>query len=480
MDANTKENLIADYQQALADTNISFARQKAQKLLDLEPDSPDGYVLLANCGLHEKSYDDVIEFLLNVVEKFPNEARCHYILALAYGGIYRHGKSTPHLERAVELKPDWVEAQFLLGQSLFKSSGADESIPYLRFAVERLPNDFRANFLLGCALQIVGDYNEAAKHMARAHALVPQDTMAKQQHEELQEIIKSPPRKGTFVRYPRRVEEFFDFSGIVKTDLLNNYRTNGFTIRTGMKVLTQGSCFAGNLAKSFRRYKLKVLNMDCGEEHNSTFANTVVMRWLTEGVIDEGTEIVDENLGSESRERYREFFKSADLYVYTMGVAPVFFNKETGIFNMPKATGTSKAALVRKCDFRTTTVQENVNNLREIISAVRSFNSDTKIVITVSPVPLSATSEMNSAIMADCISKSTLRIAAHEVMQEKIANVFYWPSFEMVRWVGGHYGQVFGTDDGSTSHPNFEIIDAIIDSFIDVFGDDDLRAAKAA
>jgi hypothetical protein len=47
----------------------------------------------------------------------------------------------------------------------------------------------------------------------------------------------------------------------------------------------------------------------------------------------------------------------------------------------------------------------------------------------------------------------------------------YWPSFEMVRWLGAHHGRLYGNDDGSAHHVDFQVIDLIIDSFVSTVGD---------
>lgn len=142
---------------------------------------------------------------------------------------------------------------------------------------------------------------------------------------------------------------------------------------------------------------------------------------------------------------------------------------------MPRAAATSAIHLARNCVFRTTTVAENVEQLTHILDAVKSINPKIKAVITVSPVPLNTTLEMPSPVIADCLSKSTLRLAAHEVSQASNDRVQYWPSFEIVRWLATHHGVVFGGEDGSSFHVNESVIEAIVDSFVDVFGAPDLK-----
>jgi hypothetical protein len=182
-------------------------------------------------------------------------------------------------------------------------------------------------------------------------------------------------------------------------------------------------------------------------------------------------------MGAENWDAHRAALASANLFVYTLGVAPAFFDRASGAFRMPRDTAASRANLMRECEFRTTTVEENVTNLRQILDIVREFNSDSTVVLSLSPVPLSASSEFPSAIIADCLSKSTLRIAAHQVSQDRARKTLYWPSFEVVRWISGHYGRVYGNDDGSSHHIDFKVVDAIIDSFISIFASPELRNA---
>jgi predicted TIM-barrel fold metal-dependent hydrolase len=82
-------------------------------------------------------------------------------------------------------------------------------------------------------------------------------------------------------------------------------------------------------------------------------------------------------------------------------------------------------------------------------------------------VPLMGTAELSNAVLADCVSKTTLRVALHEVMQEfHPEEVYYWPSFEIVRWLGGHTTlPAFGTDDGMSRHVSNWLVEVIVNRF---------------
>ena len=97
---------------------------------------------------------------------------------------------------------------------------------------------------------------------------------------------------------------------------------------------------------------------------------------------------------------------------------------------------------------------------------IREINKKTQIVLTLSPVPLKGTLDMPSVMQADAVSKSTLRIAINEIMLNSPAGVSYWPSSEMVRWLGVYFEDVFGLEDQRSRHVSSFVIQNIIGLFL--------------
>ena len=56
-----------------------------------------------------------------------------------------------------------------------------------------------------------------------------------------------------------------------------------------------------------------------------------------------------------------------------------------------------------------------------------------------------------SPIAANNVSKAVLRAALHEVMARKEPNVFYWPSYEIVEWIGKYVALVWGQDGNASA-----------------------------
>ena len=101
------------------------------------------------------------------------------------------------------------------------------------------------------------------------------------------------------------------------------------------------------------------------------------------------------------------------------------------------------------------------------MSYLRIINPDIYVVLTVSPVPIGgSTFKHLNAFTMDCISKSFLRSAVHMVMSDHIKHVYYWPSFEAVRWFSGHADMKFGDYDGLARHIHPDHIKSITKIFM--------------
>ena len=270
--------------------------------------------------------------------------------------------------------------------------------------------------------------------------------------------------------FPTRVSAFENPAAVIKRYLLRARPRDPF-IQPGTAFLTLGSCFAQNLAARLRLAGYPCHSEEIGEEVNSTYANRYLMDWIENGPVDGPTRAMDEAFGPASRERLRRGFASSQVFVMTLGVAASFFNADGAFAFIPQHARTTADAL-SGLQMRTTTVAENVENVGRIIDAVRRLaGPQVRIVLTVSPVPMSATTEFDSAITADCISKSTLRLACHEVVSARSGEgVLYWPSFEIVRWMGTHFGPevppVYGGDDGNPRHVSAWLVDEIVGQFL--------------
>jgi hypothetical protein len=340
-------------------------------------------------------------------------------------------------------------------------------------ALKRFPQDADIQRRLGEALYFLGKRYEAKKALQRAVALDPDMAEARAALSLLKSEAAGEPATARQVRpWPSRRAHFEDPRRLVGKYLLRGRTADRF-ISEKTSFFTLGSCFAGNLASRLHDKGFPVHYEDIGEEVNSTFANKSLLDWIEHGVIDEPTAVMDELYGPRVRERFRKGLRRCEVFVMTLGVAACFFKEDTGAFAFaPLNTRLGSEALFSRFVMRTTSVEENTRNIAAIIAAVqRMARRPPRVVLTVSPVPLSGTTEHSSAITADTLSKSTLRLACEEAVNAHAEQgVIYWPSFEMVRWLGAHYGPehpAYAGDDDNTRHVSNWLVDMIIDMFLE-------------
>ena len=340
-------------------------------------------------------------------------------------------------------------------------------------ALERFPEDADIHRRLGEALYFLGRPIEARHALERAVALDPEMAEARAALSLLKAEPAGEPEAPRQVRpWPTRKAHFEDPRRLIGKYLLRGREKDRF-IDDGAAFFTLGSCFAGNLATRLKARGFPVHYEDIGEEVNSTFANRSLLDWIERGPIDEPTALMEELYGPRVRARFRKGLKRCSVFVMTLGVAACFFREDTGAFAFaPLTTRLGGDALFKRYRMRTTTVAENVDNIAAIIASVRRLaRHPPRIVLTVSPVPMSATTELSSAISADALSKSTLRVACEEAVNAHAGQgVIYWPSFEMVRWLGAHFGPehpAYAGDDDNTRHVSGWLVDMIIDLFLE-------------
>jgi hypothetical protein len=281
--------------------------------------------------------------------------------------------------------------------------------------------------------------------------------------EEDAEPEKAAPRHQKAARFPVAVSEMVDFRSAISKHLLDPLAFPR-VLTPSSKIFAAGSCFAANIAKVLNDQGHSAFANNFGESINSTLANREYFDWLCASEAFESE--ISELIPADIRDVTRAQFFASDLIILTVGVAPVFLDRVTGKLRLQTDEGLSVRRLVRECEFRTLSVGENVENLSHILATIRRHRPEASIFITLSPVPLSASFEYESAIMADCVSKSVLRVAIDEIFRQQPQGVYYWPAFEAVHWIGGYAGGAYGEDDGATRHVSVRVVDAITSEFI--------------
>lgn len=366
-----------------------------------------------------------------------------------------------------------VQVYLNLGRCLRGLKRAAEAEARLKEAAQMV-SDGRIHTELAEILYAGRRPDEARTAAETALALDPAQTRAR----AVLSLCRRPAAsqdKANLAIWPPRTSTYEDVSALVRTTLLQDYGEADRFITRDSRFVTLGSCFADNLAQHLVANGFDAASEVIGEQVNSTLANRYLLEWIEQGVVSDETALMREAFGDEMRASLRRRLADCDAFVFSLGVAPTFFGKDDGRFFFINTAYVSYRDLLANCVMRTTTVAENADNLRQIIGAVRRLGrKPPKIILTVSPVPLAATAEMRSAVIADCLSKSTLRLACEEVLQQARGDgVLYWPSFEIVRWLAPHFGQfhppVFGADDAKARHVSDWIVELVVQLFLETF-----------
>jgi len=131
------------------------------------------------------------------------------------------------------------------------------------------------------------------------------------------------------------------------------------------------------------------------------------------------------------RRETRKIFDSIDVFVFTLGLSEIWYNRVNGgvfVGAVPESV-----YVVGNHGFRVSRVSENVANLEAMYALIREHNPSARIIVAVSPVPLLFTFRKIAPVPANEASKAVVRAAADEFVEGK-ENVYYWPSYEIVRY----------------------------------------------
>ena len=212
-------------------------------------------------------------------------------------------------------------------------------------------------------------------------------------------------------------------------------------------IATIGSCFTGNVSTFLRHngFDVPILNKDYGGNLSTgSFSdevfNTYLLRYLFELAYGETPihgddyDVVNQHNRKTvfSVSDIRETFARATVFIITLGLSEVWYNKKTGkVYKTAKSVGEYDSELH---DFRLTSVQENFDNIDYVYNAIRQNNPSAQIIFTLSPVPLKATFRQIAAAPANSVSKAILRVALDQLSTEynRDSRLHYFPSYELI------------------------------------------------
>jgi len=284
--------------------------------------------------------------------------------------------------------------------------------------------------------------------------------------------MAEPPRNP----YEPLGPDAFWRTGVVEGEAQKTLYRPKFKISADTGVMTAGSCFAQHLTAAMRAAGLALIDAEQIDapalsdamltrfgyrQYSARYGNIYTARqmwqlmeealggstpreiaWARDDRFFDALRPTVEPLGYESprqvrfmREKHlacvRKAIEETDVLVFTLGLTEAWINRHAGTV-FPTAPGAIAGIYrPRRHGFINLGFDDTMGDLERMRSTLRAVRPDARIILTVSPVPLTATASGQHVLQATTHSKAILRAAAGE-FAARYNDVDYFPSYEIV------------------------------------------------
>ena len=253
--------------------------------------------------------------------------------------------------------------------------------------------------------------------------------------------------------------------------------TKKFDISAEDKIATAGSCFAQHISRHLKNNGYSVMDLEPGPPglpgnlhqmfgfsmYSARYGNIYTVRqllqlaqeaagewspqnyiWEKDGkyfdalrpaIEPEGFDAADEVVEHRKYhiDRVRELFANLDLFIFTLGLTEMWIHRESGTV-YPTAPGTLIGEFNRdEYQFVNAKFGQIIRDFKRFQKVLKGLRDGRpfKILLTVSPVPLTATASSRHVLASTVYSKSILRSVAGQLSLSQ-KNIDYFPSYEIV------------------------------------------------
>lgn len=266
-------------------------------------------------------------------------------------------------------------------------------------------------------------------------------------------------------------------TGVVEaaTDRLEGIYSPKFLLDSSAAIATAGSCFAQHIGRALRETGMNVLDLEppppglSGEnaarygyglysarygniysvrqlrqlledalsdkvrEEDFWFAGARVHDGLRPNVDPDGLDSVEEAifLRRYHLAQVRRLVALSDVFVFTAGLTETWMNRLTGTAYPIAPQVIASPSQEVEIEFHNMRFAEILADLEAVRSLLQEVRPGIQMLVTVSPVPLTATASGKHVLEATNSSKATLRAALGE-FAERNEDVDYVPSYEIV------------------------------------------------
>jgi hypothetical protein len=297
---------------------------------------------------------------------------------------------------------------------------------------------------------------------------------------------------------------------------VENFYQPKFLIARSTRIATAGSCFAQHIGRHLKRRGFRILDLEAAPPgitpaaavrfgygiYSARYGNIYLARQLLQlveevldtrspadivwvrngkffdalrpGVEPQGLDSAEEVLAHRKvhLEAVRRLLTRAELFVFTFGLTEGWMHRASGTV-YPTAPGTIAGDYdPHTYVFKNFSFSEVLADFVRFRHLVRSVNPSMRFLVTVSPVPLTATADNAHVVTATTYSKSVLRAVCGE-LATTYDDIDYFPSYEVI---ASHWSR------GMFYEPNLrnitaEGVDAVMRIFFSAHGTSQIGAA---
>jgi hypothetical protein len=268
--------------------------------------------------------------------------------------------------------------------------------------------------------------------------------------------------------YPSEPDQFTDIRSTINEYILPGFAPQAPILPRSSNIFTVGSCFAHTIHRALKQAGINSRHVMLAEAVNTPPCALLLLDHLRgKDAKTTGHFVKDKIASPEDTAMLRSYLPAASAFILTLGVALQPFHEDgLPIIHITKSTVGPKWTANGNA-FHMLSVDEVRSYILRSIESIRAMRPGLPVILTVSPIPLMTSVTHPAPMVQDCVSKSIIRAAIAAAMEEEIPDLYYWPSFEMVRWLGAHTGPVFGVDGVDQRHVSPKLIDLITSLFIE-------------
>lgn len=260
----------------------------------------------------------------------------------------------------------------------------------------------------------------------------------------------------------------------INTKLISNLWHSKFKIKEDTKFITVGSCFAQHISKWIKKNSFNWIDSEPGPQDLSPnellnngygvfsfrtgniYTPALLKQWIFQALdldprlnevgIDGGCFFdpfrpnipnsgylsADDVISSRNftLECIAKSLKNADIFIFTLGLTEAWEHVSGYVY--PSCPGTIKGMFnPSEHIFINYDYTRVLNDLIATFEAIKRINPKIKFLLTVSPVPLTATASQEHVLSAAIYSKSVLRSVAGFLKMNR-NDVDYFPSYELI------------------------------------------------